>query len=145
MPEPLPPENTDGPLLNMMLNSPPYFLEMFICSFSLCFAFGKYCSNEVRWAKWFPETGKEAYEVYAKRGEYGEYELAKKGITGASCLSCMPCKIDSSYIPSPSLYPQSSRAAHSKSLGTLGRHLCTALSAWSCSVLPAWTGASLLM
>jgi hypothetical protein len=64
-----------------MLNSPPYFLEMFLGSFVLCFAFGKYCSNEHRWAKWFPETGKDAYEVSAKRGEYGEYELAKKGIT----------------------------------------------------------------
>jgi hypothetical protein len=64
-----------------MLSSPPYFFEMFLGSFVLCFAFGKYCSNEKLWSKWFPETGKDAYEVYAKRGEYGEYELAKKGIT----------------------------------------------------------------
>jgi len=64
-----------------MLKSPPYFLELFAVSFALCFLFGKYCSNEKLWAKWFPESGKDAYEVYAKRGEYGEYELAKKGVT----------------------------------------------------------------
>ena len=85
----------EGTMHEPMLNSPPYFLEMFLGSFVLCFAFGKYCSNEHRWAKWFPETGKDAYEVYAKRGEYGEYELAKKGITGAPCTLYVTSEIAS--------------------------------------------------
>lgn len=64
-----------------MLSAPPYFAELFGGAFVLCFIFGKYCSSITRWACWFPETGKDAYEVYAKRGEYGEYERAKKGDT----------------------------------------------------------------
>jgi hypothetical protein len=65
----------------VMLESPPHFWEFFSAGIVCCFIFGKYCSNHNLWTKWFPTTGKDAFEVYAKRGEYGEYELAKKGIT----------------------------------------------------------------
>jgi hypothetical protein len=65
----------------VMIDAPPHFVELFAVGAALCFIFGKYCSNHNLWTRWFPTSGKDAFEVYAKRGEYGEYELAKKGVT----------------------------------------------------------------